>query len=66
MSVVGPEMVFDKLFNYIGLNVIPRSLFRHLVIARLAFPLSKLKTGDYLYQFQGICLTGKQCISVSR
>ncbi len=28
-------------------------LFRHLVIARLAFPLSKLKTVDYLYLYQG-------------
>jgi hypothetical protein len=31
-------------------------LFRHLVIARLAFPLSKLKTVDYLYHFQGVTL----------
>ena len=23
VSVVGPEMVFDKLFNHIGFNVIP-------------------------------------------
>jgi transposase len=31
-------------------------LFRHLVIARLAFPLSKLKTVEYLYRYQGISL----------
>ena len=27
-----------------------------MVIARLAFPLSKLKTIDYLYRFQGVML----------
>jgi hypothetical protein len=28
-------------------------LFRHLVIARISFPLSKLKTVEYLYRYQG-------------
>jgi len=28
-------------------------MFRHLVISRIAFPLSKLKTVDYLYRYQG-------------
>lgn len=31
-------------------------MFRHLVIARLAFPLSKLKTIKYLYRYQSIML----------
>lgn len=57
VRVVGPELVFGKIFDHIGFNVIPEPLFRHLVIARLAFPLSKLKTVDYLYRFQGICLS---------
>ena len=34
-------------------NAIKEELFRHLVIARLAYPLSKLKTIDYLYRYQG-------------
>lgn len=29
-------------------------LFRHLVVARLAYPASKLKTVDYLYRYRGI------------
>mgnify|MGYP001766760029 FL=1 len=31
-------------------------MFRHLVISRLAFPLSKLKTSEYLVRYQGITL----------
>ena len=32
------------------------NVFHHLVIARLAFPLSKLKTIEYLYSYQGISI----------
>lgn len=54
ISVVGPELVFGKIYDSIGFNAIEEILFRHLVISRLAFPLSKLKTIDYLYRFQGV------------
>jgi len=54
IKVVGPELVFGKIYDAIGFDTIKEDLFRHLVIARLAFPLSKLKTIDYLYRFQGI------------
>lgn len=53
IQTVGPEIVFGKIYDYIGFNTIKEDLFRHLVIARLAFPLSKLKTTEYLYRFQG-------------
>ena len=33
-----------------------QELFRHLVISRIAFPLSKLKTIDYIYLYQGVSL----------
>ncbi len=56
IQVIGPELVFGKIYNAIGLNAIKEDLFRHLVISRLAFPLSKLKTIDYLYRFQGVQL----------
>ncbi len=56
ISVIGPELVFGKIYDYIGFNAINEVLFRHLVVARLAFPLSKLKTIDYLYRYQGISL----------
>lgn len=56
IRIVGPELIFGKVFDYIGLNQINEELFRHLVIARLAFPLSKLKTVEYLYRYQGVRL----------
>lgn len=56
IRTVGPEIVFGKIFDNIGFNQIEQALFRHLVIARLAFPLSKLKTIDYLYRYQGVSL----------
>ena len=54
IRTVGPEIVFGKIYDSIGFDQINEELFRHLVIARLAFPLSKLKTAEYLYRYQGI------------
>jgi transposase len=56
IQTVGPELVFGKIFDYIGFNRVGEELFRHLVISRLAFPLSKLKTIEYLYRYQGVTL----------
>lgn len=56
IRTIGPEIVFGKIYNHIGFNQIGEDLFRHLVISRLAFPLSKLKTVEYLYRFQGLRL----------
>jgi transposase len=56
IKTVGPEIIFGRIYDYIGFNTIKEDLFRHLVIARLAFPLSKLKTIEYLYRYQGIQL----------
>ncbi len=56
VKTVGPELVFGKIYDHIGFNSIDEELFRHLVIARLAFPLSKLKTIEYLYRFQGVMM----------
>lgn len=54
VCAIGPELIFGAVFDRIGFNAIPDDLFRHLVIARLAYPVSKLKTVDYLYRYQGI------------
>ncbi len=54
IRVVGPELVFGTLFDRLGFSAIPESLFWHIVIARLVHPVSKLKTVDYLYRYQGI------------
>jgi transposase len=56
IRTVGPEVIFGKIYDSIGFGAIKESMFRHLVIARLAFPLSKLKTIDYLYRYQGTTL----------
>ena len=53
ISTVGPELVFGRIYDHIGFGRIKEELFRHLVISRLAFPLSKLKTTEYLYRYQG-------------
>lgn len=57
VRTIGPELIFGKIFDYIGFNTINEPLFRHLVIARLAYPLSKLKTSEYLYRFQGTLIS---------
>lgn len=54
IRTVGPELIFGTLYDHIGFGQIKEDLFRHLVIARLAFPLSKLKTTEYLYRYLGI------------
>ncbi len=56
VQTVGPEIIFGKIYDAMGFCKIEEELFRHLVIARLSFPLSKLKTVQYLYRYQGIRL----------
>ena len=56
IRTIGPELIFGKLYDDIGFGAVDQELFRHLVIARLAFPLSKLKTVAYLYRYQGVDL----------
>lgn len=56
IRTLGPEIIFGRIYDCIGFGAIGESMFRHLVIARLAFPLSKLKTIDYLYRYQGTSL----------
>lgn len=54
IHTIGPELVFGKLFDKIGFSEIKDKLFRHIVIARLTYPTSKLKTVDYLLRYQGL------------
>ena len=53
IRTVGPELIFGRLFDEIGFGAIPEPLFRDIVVARLVYPVSKLKTVDYLYRYQG-------------
>ena len=52
IRAVGPELIFGRLFDMIGFDAIPESLFRDIVTARLIYPVSKAKTVDYLYRYR--------------
>lgn len=54
IRTIGPELIFGALFDRIGFNKIENELFRYIVITRLAYPTSKLKTIDYLRRYRGI------------
>ena len=56
ITTIGPELIFGRIYDYIGFGSIKDELFRHLVISRIAFPLSKLKTVEYLYRYRGLSL----------
>lgn len=56
MELAGPELLLGNLFDEIGFNIVSNDLFRHLVICRLVYPVSKLKTVDYLLKYKGISI----------
>lgn len=54
IQVIGPELIFGRIYDALGFDQVPEELFRHLVICRLYHPGSKLKTIDYLQRFLGV------------
>ena len=54
IRVVGPEIIVGRIYDEIGFSEIGEELFRHLVITRIVFPGSKLRTIDYLQRYNGI------------
>lgn len=58
IRVIGPELIFGKIFDTIGFNQFNEPLLRHLVLAQISHPGSKLKLSEYLTK------TGKKDISV--
>lgn len=54
VTVVGTELLLGRLFDQIGFNQVKDILFRRLVLARLCFPVSKLRTVDYLKKYHSI------------
>jgi len=55
IHLLGPEMVLGKLFDEIGFGAaFGDPLFRYLVLSRLVFPLSKLRTTEYLLRYNGL------------
>ena len=51
---VGTELLLGQIFDEIGFNKIREGLLRELVFARLSYPVSKLKTSDYLIRSKNI------------
>lgn len=51
ITVQGISLLLGKIFDEIGFNTISEELFKQLVIARLCFPSSKLKTTDFLSKY---------------
>lgn len=51
LKLSGIDLVLGKIFDEIGFNKIEDSLFKDLVLYRLVYPKSKLKTTEYLYRF---------------
>ncbi len=50
--LAGIDYVLGKLFDEIGFNKIEDELFRDLVLYRVVYPKSKLKTTQFLYRYQ--------------
>jgi transposase len=51
-TLVGIQLVLGKLFDQIGFNRIDDPLFKDLVLYRLVYPVSKLKTSEYLARYE--------------
>lgn len=54
MKRIGYDLLLGRIFNEIGFNKIKDEYFKELVLARVAFPKSKLKTTEYLYRYKQI------------
>lgn len=53
ISIIGPELLLGRIFDDIGFNKVKDELFKKLVLARLCYPGSKLKTTDHLRRYEG-------------
>ena len=51
---VGYDLLLGRIFDDIGFGKVKDDIFRELVLARVAFPKSKLKTTEYLYRYKQI------------
>lgn len=55
VQVIGPDLILGKIFRIIGYDQIEDDeYFKHLVIARIMSPGSKLRTSDYLWRYHGV------------
>lgn len=54
MNQVGFDLLLGRLFDEIGFNKVKDEIFKQLVLCRIAYPKSKLKTTEYLYRYKQI------------
>lgn len=57
IKVSGTDLILGKIFDEIGFNAIGDELFKKLVLARICYPVSKLKTVDYLRRYEDYSTT---------
>jgi transposase len=60
IRIIGPSLLLGGIFDAIGFNAISDELFRKLVLARLCYPVSKLKTTEYLRRYEGYIIDEDQ------
>lgn len=51
--LVGVQYVLGQIFDDIGFDAVSDPLFKDLVLYRLVYPRSKLKTSEYLFRYEG-------------
>jgi len=51
---VGTQLLLEPIFKQIGFDALEDETFKSLVFARLCYPVSKLKTSDYIYRYKNI------------
>jgi transposase len=51
---VGTDLLLGRIFDDIGFGEIEGEVFKNLVLARLYYPVSKLRTSDHLLQNKGM------------
>ncbi len=54
ITVSGVDLLLNKIYDEIGFSQIDDNMFRVLVIYRLAYPSSKLKTSDLLQRYHSL------------
>ena len=52
--MVGSELLLGKIYDEIGFNELNEPLLKQLVMSRLCYPVSKLRTTDYLNKYHSI------------
>lgn len=57
---VGTELLLGKIFDSIGFGAVNDDIFRQLVLSRLSYPSSKLRTSEYLDKYHDLNIPVQQ------